>query len=174
MCLVARCSLSISKRAFLCACYSVCSWMCISIFTPLCLSVYIGVWLALLTSAHTFAHFHVCMSKIAPIAANVNVRHCMLLSTKMSYKASSTQNNAHPISLWHTRLYKTKKNTCKGVAYKKWDSKSFCSFPENCFVCWCCKRALANVEPMCLYWATIISNYFKKVQRVKFYPEEVS
>lgn len=108
MCLVARCSLSFSKSAFLGACYcfrngsaGVCLCPCLFLSAEVREPLFF-------TSAHTNLPVCACMSKIAPFAANVNARRCNLPSPKTSYKASSSQNNAHSSSVWHRQLYKTK------------------------------------------------------------------
>lgn len=76
---------------------------------PSHVSVYIGASVALLMSVHTIAVASVCVSKIAPIAANINARCCELPSPqKCPTKHHPLKNNARSITFRRRQLYNTK------------------------------------------------------------------
>lgn len=86
-----------------------------------------------------------CMSKIAPIAANVNARCSELPSPKTSYKASSTQNNARSISFWRRQLYNTKSGCMQRSCISNGTGRAIVPFSENYFAYCSSNRALASV-----------------------------
>lgn len=136
---VARCSLSISKCVFLCACLCVCTWMCNCVYA---LSVYIGVWVALLTSAHTIANVSV---KDCP-----NCRQRKREALWVALPQNVLQSIIHPKQCTlHFILTPTTVQHQKSLQAKeshiKWDRESYCSFSENYFVYCSSNRALANV-----------------------------
>lgn len=139
---VARCSLSISKCVFPCACLCVCTWMCSSVFALL--RVYIGVWVALLTSVHTIAKVSVYV-KDCP---NCRQRKCETLWVALPQNV--VQSIIHPKQCTlHFILTQTtvqhKKCLHAKESHIKWDWESYCSFSENYFVYCSSNRALANV-----------------------------
>lgn len=100
---VARCSLSISK----------CVFVCLYLYAYRCVCAFASFWLHRCVCAHGFVNvcalpMWACTSKIAPVATNMNVRHCELPSPKTPYKARATKKNAHSILFWRRQLYNTK------------------------------------------------------------------
>lgn len=150
--LVARCSLSFSKPAFLGARY--CFFVFLFFFVagvqagvcaPASSCLHRCVRSFLLKPARAYLPMCACMSKIAPFAANVNARHCNLPSPQ-----NVLQSIIHPkqctlqFCLTQTTV-QDKKCLHAKESHIKWDSGSYCSLSENYFVHCCSNRALASV-----------------------------
>lgn len=141
---VARCSLSISKCVFPCACCCVCSSMrggvlALSRCLHRCVSGF--CWRLCMR----LPKMRACVSKIAPIAANVNARRCKLpspqnvLQSIIHPKQCTLRFTLTPTTVQHKKWLHAKES------HIKWDRESYCSFSENYFVYCASNRALANV-----------------------------